>query len=223
VIYNQPYEKSIQLKKKYKKHDYRGDILKEIFNRSGQSKDAICRKIGGDRNAIYREIDRLIGEGIVGYEDGGLFLIFGDVWDGPLKELEGTISMDNEIIFETLLPRIKESLQKSKNPIFYHEPVIIQGQKFEGNLHRINDDAKSDLLTISWNIDRLIRSSFSLFSVVIMHAPPEKYKTKIDKAQKNALKIITKIKKELRTLTPKEFVEVFDEWWFQVTAGLKLN
>ena len=210
--------------KRYKKHDYKDEILKLVREERGQSKDAICRKIGGSRNDVYQQIDVLIKEEILRYEKKGLFLNpEGDVWNGPLKELEGTISMDKEIIFKTRIPRIEKTLKKSKKPIFYHEPVIIKGQKFEGNLHRINDDAKNDLLGITWNIDRLIRSQFTLFATAMLNPPPNEYKPKIDKAQKDGLKLITEIRKKLASLTPKEYMEVFDEWWFQITAGLKLT
>ena len=58
-----------------KKVDYRNEIYNAVLGEGGIPKDRVQRKIGGYRNAVMKDIEKMCKEKILGYENGKLYII----------------------------------------------------------------------------------------------------------------------------------------------------
>ena len=222
-----------------KKTDYTNAIFKVVWEGGGMPKDSVFRKIGGYRNAVMKEIKKMCDEKILEYKNGGLYIIKENL-PNTIKNrenLQSFLKNYREIVSNTL-PRIKKNARKSGKPIFYTEPVAARGhwdmrtdKPMEGQIQRINEKCKDDLLLIMHSVNNLIRSSFSLYISQISSMEEDDHLTlspkEIEKDQKEALGEIKEIKRTLLEMTAEkgnvDGPVVFQMWWFQLTAGLQMQ
>ena len=214
---------------KNRRHDYPSEILQILQEngatsyRHGVSKDFVIKKIpGGDRNQIGEEIQKFIDNDILDYKNRKLY--FKQDLQRGLKDLDNTLKNFQEAVFTNIFPRIEKNLKtKTTKPIFYTEPLKIQGKVMDPNFQKVNETVKSDLFNIIYYINSLIRASYSLFSIQLLYHLPEKQKKVFERKQREALEAIKKTRKKILKLTPSKYEGIFRYWWFQSTVGLTLD
>ncbi len=215
-----------------KKHDYPNEIL-EIFREGnyGHSKDSIARKIGGDRNQVFEEIQKLIDGGLLFEKKRKLWVDFDSVtlFASTMDAFERKLSLHEAMIFgdkerDGLLKEIKKRLKSSTKPMFYAEEVIIDGKKFEGEMHQINPEVKSHLQAIREQIDSLVRSAYAMYGMhtmnpVVTQLPVEQDEDRFRELQEKAFKIQIQTRHKLMKMCPKENQYMYNEWDFMVFSG----
>ena len=214
-----------------KKTDYTNAIFNEVRKEDGITKDSVSRNIGGYRNAVMEDIKKMCDKKILEYKKGGLHIINENLptITKNRKNLQDHLKNYREII-KNVLPRIKENARKSGKPIFYTEPVASRHPNMTGEIQRINEKCKGDLLTIMNSVNILIRSSYSVYISQISSLEESGIQVsvkEIEKEQKEALDEIKKTKSTLLKMTAKKGnlggPVVFQMWWFQLTAGLQMQ
>ena len=221
-----------------KKVDYSNEIFNAVREQGGIPKDRVYRKIGGYRNAVMKDIEKMCNEKTLEYKNGGLHIIKESLPDITKRreELQGFLKDYREIV-RMALQRIEEDVRKSGKPIFYTEPVMAPGhidartgKPMEGKVQRINEKCKGDLLTIMHSVNIVIRASYSVYISQISSLEESGIQVsvkEIEKEQKEALDEIKKTKRTLLEMTAKNGnlagPAVFHMWWFQLTAGLQMQ
>ena len=130
-----------------------------------------------------------------------------------------------------VLPIIEKKAKKSGKPIFYSESAAdvigidgMTGKPFTGEIQRINEKCKDDLLLIMANVNNVIRAITSLY---IIQINPGKEKQEIDNEQKKALKEIERTRRKLLEMTAQKNnrygIATFHMWWYQLTAGFEMK
>ena len=219
-----------------KKVDYSNEIFNAVREQGGIPKDRVYRKIGGYRNAVMKDIEKMCKEKILRYENGKLHIIKDNLPNITKRRenLQDFLKNYREVI-KNVLPRIEQNAKKSGKPIFYTEPVMAPGsidartgKPMEGKLQRINEKCKDDLLLIMHAVNNLIRSSFSLYISQITSLGESRLQIskEIEKDQKEALNEIKNTKRTLLEMTAEKGnlsgPVVFQMWWSQLTAGLQM-
>ena len=227
--------------------NYKKLIYNAVLGNKGITKDGVVLKIRGARNTIYNNIREMIDDGTLIHKKRGLYinpdnvrpttdlLVVTPPADIRRKRdnLQNFLKNHREII-RNILPRIEKKAKKSGKPIFYTESAAdvigidgMTGKPMSGEIPRINEKCKDDLLLIMANVNNVIRAITSLY---IIQINPGKEKQEIDNEQKKALKEITKIKRKLLEMTAQggrtrnsTGVATFQMWWYQLTAGFELK
>ena len=220
-----------------KKVDYRNEIYNAVLGEGGIPKDSVYRKIGGYRNAVMKDIEKMCKEKILRYENGKLHIIKDNLPNITKRRenLQDFLKNYREVI-KNILPRIEQNAKKSGKPIFYTEPVVTgggidfrTGKPIEGKLQRINEKCKDDLLLLMHTVNNLIRASYSVYISQISSLGESRLQTakEIEKDQKEALNEIKKTKRTLLEMTAEKGNRygpaVFQMWWFQLTSGLQMQ
>ena len=227
--------------KKTKKIHYKRDIWESVFWRPGQTKDEICKSIGGYRNAIFSDMKELIGEGMLKEAtdaNGRVGLVVSLENDVAKKhtKLIDQLNQFNETRDNTV-DQIKEKIGKSRSKSFFYQtehtytsPLAghegeLAGPEFETvKIYHVNDEAKDWIFLIPHLIDQLVRRAFSLYtSQMLSSIPDETYKRTFEPAIKQVSVEVEKTKKMLLAMVDKKDKKYFEGWWWQLTVGLELD
>ena len=212
--------------------DYKYLIRATVFENPGITKDGVVLKLRGARNTIYNNIQEMIVDGVLFYKKRGLYINPDHVPNISKKRENLQIFLDSyRQTVSNLLPKIEKNAKISGKPIFYTESAAdvigidtTTGKPFTGEIQRINEKCKQDLLLIMSVVNNVIRATLSLY---ITQIRSEKEKQEIDKEQKKALDEIAKTKRKLLEMTAQPRngtgVATFHSWWFQLTAGLQMQ
>ena len=227
--------------KKTQKIQYQRDIWESVFWNPGQSKEEICKSIGGYRNAIFSDIKELIGEGILKESKdpkGRVGLIVSLENDVAKKhaKLNDQLNQFSETRDNTV-DQIKKKIGKSRSKSFFYQtehtytsPLAghegeLAGPEFETvKIYHVNDEAKDWIFLIPHLIDQLVRRAFSLYtSQMLSSISDETYKQTFEPTIKQVSKEVEKTKKMLLALVDKKDKKYFEGWWWQLTVGLELD
>ena len=218
--------------------DFTSLIYAKVLENPGITKNKVPASLKSGRTIIYNKIQEMIDGGILIQKNHGLYINPDHVpsttdirkrrenLQNFLKGYRQTVS--------NVLPIIEKKAKKSGKPIFYSESAAdvigidgMTGKPFTGEIQRINEKCKDDLLLIMANVNNVIRAITGLY---IIQINPGKEKQEIDNEQKKALKEITKIKRKLLEMTAQggrtkngTGVATFQMWWYQLTAGFELK
>ena len=212
--------------------DYKNLIYAKVFENPGITKDSVVLKLRGARNTIYNNIREMIVDGVLVYKKRGLYINPDHVPNISKKRenLQNYLKGYHQTV-SNVLPRIEKNAKKSGKPIFYSESAAdvigidgMTGKPFTGEIQRINEKCKDDLLLIMNNVNNVIRATLSLY---IIQPRSEKEKQEIDKAQKKALKEIERTRRKLLEMTAQKNnrygIAMFHMWWYQLTAGFEMK
>ena len=212
--------------------DYKNLIYAKIFENPGITKDGVVLKLRGARNTIYNNIQEMIVDGFLVYKKRGLYINPDHVPNISKKRenLQNYLKGYHQTV-SNVLPRIEKNAKKSGKPIFYSESAAdvigidnTTGKPFTGEIQRINEKCKDDLLLIMSVVNNVIRATLSLY---IIQTRSEKEKQEIDKAQKKALKEIERTRRKLLEMTAQKNnrygIATFHMWWYQLTAGFEMK
>ena len=227
--------------KKTQKIQYKRDIWESVFWNPGQSKEEICKSIGGYRNAIFSDIKELIGEGILKESKDPKGRV------GLIVSLENDVAKKHTKLIDQLnqfsetrdntVDQIKEKIGKSRSKSFFYQtehtytsPHIdhegeLAGPEYEKiKIYHINDEAKDWIFLIPHLIDQLVRRAFSLYTSQMLSDISDKtYKQTFEPTIKQVSKEVEKTKKMLLALVDKKDKKYFEGWWWQLTVGLELD
>ena len=230
------------LGKRTQRIDYRAEIMDAVRERDGISKDGVFDVVGGYRNTVIKRIDDLIGEGFLGYENRRLHLKYVVIEDHFMRILR--LYREN---LKNIFPNIKKNVKKSGKPLFYTERAEdvlgIDGRTnkpFTGVFHRVNESAKSDLVTIMYEVNMLIRAGTAVYldSLKAFDQPPVPENWDVNHknwtlhaatiTQEKVVKLMKVLDDELKELEAKlrkmagkkEGSVVFEQWWQQQMFGL---
>ena len=217
------------------KFDYTKLIYPCVFSNQGITKDRVVRKLKGARNPIYKAIQELIDQGTLEYKNGGLYIKQKTLQTGVFQRRENLqlyLKIYRETVWQNIFPRLEKNAAKSGKPIFYTEPAADvvgidarTGEPMSGEIQRINEKCKNDLLAIMYEVNKLIRASFSLHIVQI--SSQKENTEEIKNEQKDALNEIADTKRKLLEMTAEggsaTGIATFQMWWFQLTAGLQMQ
>ena len=214
--------------------DYKNEIYAAVFEKPGITMDKVVMKLKGARTSIYNNIHELIGDGILIHKNHGLYTNPDHVPDIPKKRenLQLYLKIYRETVWQNIFPRLEKVAAKSGKPIFYTEPAADvvgkdarTGEPMSGEIQRINEKCKNDLQAIMYEVNKLIRASFSLYIVQI--SSQKENTEEIKNEQKDALDEIAKTKRKLLEMTAQggsaTGIATFQMWWFQLTAGLQMQ
>ena len=218
--------------------DYTNEIYEAVLENLGITKNKVVMKLKGARTSIYNNIQEMIDDGTLIHKNRGLY-INSDHIPSTTDITQKRKNLQNFLVsyrktVGNLIPQIQKNSKKSGKPIFYTEPAadVIgkdarTGKPMSGEIQRINEKCKDDLLLIMANVNNVIRAITGLY---IIQINPGKEKQEIDNEQKKALKEITKIKRKLLEMTAQggrtkngTGVTTFQMWWYQLTAGFELK
>ena len=212
--------------------DYKNLIYAKVFENPGITKDSVVLKLRGARNTIYNNIREMIVDGGLVYKKRGLYINPDHVPNISKKRenLQNYLKGYHQTV-SNVLPRIEKNAKKSGKPIFYSESAAdvigidgMTGKPFTGEIQRINEKCKDDLLLIMANVNNVIRAITSLY---IIQINPGKEKQEIDNEQKKALKEIERTRRKLLEMTAQKNnslgVATFHMWWYQLTAGFEMK
>ena len=219
--------------KRTKTISYRREIHQSVLSNPGNSKDEICRLVKGSRTVVFTQINKLIDEKILDYNNGKLTI--STTTDIVLKQnmLNDQLGIFRETRDNTIT-RIKERLEKSPTKSIYYQKSFRATDPEHSTkdhteyktieINHINDEAKTWIFLIPQQLDQIIRGSFSLYvSQMLAPISSESYKEIFETSIKEVLKEIKKTKKMLLTLIDKKDKEFFEGWWWQLTVGLTLD
>ena len=217
--------------------DYKKLIYHVVLGNKGITKDGVVLKIRGARNTIYNNIREMIVDGGLVYKKRGLYINPDHVPNISKKRenLQLYLKIYRETVWQNIFPRLEKDAAKSGKPIFYTEPAadVIgidarTGEPMSGEIQRINEKCKNDLQAIMYEVNKLIRASFSLYIVQI--SSQKENTEEIKNEQKDALNEIAKTKRKLLEMTAQggrtkngTGVATFQMWWYQLTAGFELK
>ena len=212
--------------------DYKNLIYAKVFENPGITKDSVVLKLRGARNTIYNNIREMIVDGVLVYKKRGLYINPDHVPNISKKRenLQSYLKGYHQTV-SNVLPRIEKNAKKSGKPIFYSESAAdvigidgTTGKPFTGEIQRINEKCKDDLLLIMSVVNNVIRATLSLY---IIQTRSEKEKQEIDKAQKEALNEIERTRRKLLEMTAQKNnstgIATFHMWWYQLTAGFEMK
>ena len=218
--------------------DFTSLIYAKVLENPGITKNKLPAELASGRTIIYNKVQEMIDGGILIHKNHGLYINPDHIPSATdirkkRDNLQNFLKNHRETI-RNVLPIIKKNSRESGKPIFYTEPAadVIgkdarTGKPFTGEIQRINEKCKDDLLLIMANVNNVIRAITSLY---IIQINPGKEKQEIDNEQKKALKEITKIKRKLLEMTAQggrtkngTGVATFQMWWYQLTAGFELK
>ena len=218
--------------------DYKNLIYAKVFENPGITKDSVVLKLRGARNTIYNNIREMIVDGGLVYKKRGLYINPDHVPNisKKLENLQNYLKGYHQTV-SNVLPIIEKKAKKSGKPIFYSESAAdvigidgMTGKPFTGEIQRINEKCKDDLLLIMHAVNNLIRASYSVYISQISSLEESGIQVsvkEIEKEQKEALDEIKKTKRTLLKMTAKKGnlggPVVFQMWWFQLTAGLQMQ
>ena len=216
------------------KFDYKELILLSVLSNPGITKDRVVSKLKGARNPIHKAIQELIDQGTLEYKNGGLYINAKNMPDVSKRRenLHLYLKIYRETVWQNIFPRLEKDAAKSGKPIFYTEPAADvvgkdarTGEPMSGEIQRINEKCKNDLQAIMYEVNKLIRASFSLYIVQI--SSQKENTEEIKNEQKDALDEIAKTKRKLLEMTAQggsaTGIATFQMWWFQLTAGLQMQ
>ena len=227
--------------KKTQKIQYKRDIWESVFWNPGQSKEEICKSIGGYRNAIFSDIKELIGEGILkeSTDPKGRTGLIVSLENDVAKKHTKLIDQLNQFseTRDNTVDQIKKKIGKSRSKSFFYQtehtytsPLAghegeLAGPEFETvKIYHINDEAKDWIFLIPHLIDQLVRRAFSLYtSQMLSSISDETYKQTFEPTIKQVSKEVEKTKKMLLDLVDKKDKKYFEGWWWQLTVGLELD
>ncbi len=215
--------------------DFTSLIYAKVLENPGITKNKVPASLKSGRTIIYNKIREMIDGGILIYKNHGLYINPDHIpsttdiskrrenLQNYLKGYHQTVS--------NVLPRIEKNAKKSGKPIFYSESAAdvigidnTTGKPFTGEIQRINEKCKDDLLQIMSVVNNVIRATLSLY---IIQTRSEKEKQEIDKAQKEALNEIERTRRKLLEMTAQKNnslgVATFHMWWYQLTAGFEMK
>ena len=214
--------------------DYKNEIYAVVLANPGITMDKVVMELKGARTSIYNNIHELIGDGILIHKNHGLYTNPDHVPDIPKKRenLQLYLKIYRETVWQNIFPRLEKDAAKSGKPIFYTEPAADvvgkdarTGEPMSGEIQRINEKCKNDLQAIMYEVNKLIRASFSLYIVQI--SSQKENTEEIKNEQKDALDEIAKTKRKLLEMTAQggsaTGIATFQMWWFQLTAGLQMQ
>ena len=212
--------------------DYKNEIYAVVLANPGITMDKVVMELKGARTSIYNNIHKLISDGILIHKNHGLYINPDHVPNisKKLENLQNYLKGYHQTV-SNVLPRIEKNAKKSGKPIFYSESAAdvigidgMTGKPFTGEIQRINEKCKDDLLLIMSVVNNVIRATLSLY---IIQTRSEKEKQEIDKAQKKALKEIERTRRKLLEMTAQKNnstgIATFHMWWYQLTAGFELK
>ena len=218
--------------------DFRSLIIAKVLEDPGITKNKLPGSLKSGRTIIYNKMNEMIDDGILVHKNHGLSINPDHIpYTTDIRKkrdnLQNFLKNHREII-RNVLPQIQKNSKKSGKPIFYTESAadVIgkdarTGKPMSGEIQRINEKCKDDLLLIMANVNNVIRAITSLY---IIEIKPGKEKQEIDNEQKKALKEIAKIKRKLLEMTAQggrtrnsTGVATFHMWWYQLTAGFEMK
>ena len=221
--------------------DFTSLIYAKVLEKPGITKNKLPAELASGRTIIYNKIREMIDGGILIHKNHGLYINPDHIpsttdirkrrenLQNFLKGYRQTVS--------NVLPIIEKKAKKSGKPIFYSESAAdvigidgMTGKPFTGEIQRINEKCKDDLLLIMHSVNIVIRASYSLYLSQISSLEESGIQVsvkEIEKEQKEALNEIKKTKRTLLKMTAKKGnlggPVVFQMWWFQLTAGLQMQ
>ena len=233
--------------KRTKTINYRREIWKVVFNnKEPLSKDEICSQVKGSRNTVFNDINALVADNILKFIGTKLRISSESDVVHRQDTLTNQLKFFKEVRKNTF-NRIQKAIAESKSKSFFyrthftyakpkptsHPTRFDFGKKIEyetAEIWHINDEAKSWIFLIPHEIDKLIRSSFSLYtSQMLAPISSESYKEIFEHSIREVLNEIRITKKMLRDIVlessnnKKGDRTYFEGWWWQLTVGLTLD
>lgn len=212
--------------------DYKNEIYAVVLENTGITKDGVVLKLRGARNTIYNNIREMTADGVLVYKKRGLYINPDHVPDISKKRENLQIFLKGyRQTISNVFPRIEKNAKKSGKPIFYTESAgdvigidATTGKPFTGEIQRVNEKCKDDLLMIMSVVNNIIRATLSLY---IIQTRSLSEKQEIDKERKEALNEIERTKRKLLEMTAQKNnatgVATFHMWWYQLTAGFEMK
>jgi len=197
--------------------EYESDVIKQVQERS-RPKTVIARAVKGHYPDALKAIDKLLEKNFLEIKEGLLTFKATDIiqeHEAFQKELQEF----RDAFYKFQFPELKKIRRKTKEPIFY---VTIEPNGSQ--MFRVNQQAHEQIMSmIIYLIDRLIRSSFTLYQKQLLGLVPKPYVKTIDDDIRSCFVLIKEIKDKLSKMMSKKNRPSFESYWFQVTSGLRVN
>ena len=217
--------------------DFTSLIYAKVLENPGITKNKVPASLKSGRTIIYNKIQEMIDGGILIQKNHGLY-INPDHAPSTTDIRKRRENLQNFLkgyrqTVSNVLPIIAKKAKKSGKPIFYSEPAAhvigidgTTGKPFTGEIQRINEKCKDDLLLIMSVVNNVIRATLSLH-IIQTTSPQDLSKQEIDKAQNEALSEIEKTRRKLLEMTAQKNnstgIATFHMWWYQLTAGFEMK
>ncbi len=202
--------------------DYETTILKKIIQFDQEKpKSVVAHAVKGNYNKALDVIDQLCERNILEIKEGKLKIKPNDVlqehdhFQDVLKEFKEGVNSS--------IPRIKKIIKDTKKPLFWFTMVKLRIDSEEARMDHINKKARDDVLEfLMYSVRHLVTSTFILYQRILLDQVTKSEKKLLNDDIKESIDSIKKTKEKLLKITGEKNKHVFESYWFQMTAGLRI-
>ena len=197
--------------------DYESDVIRAVLKRP-RPKTVIARAVKGNYPDALNTVNQLCKKGFLEIKDGMVTFKPNDITQDH-EYFQFSLKEFKEAFSTYLIPELKKIRKKTKEPLFY---VTIE--KNGAQMFHINRQARDMIITLIMAvINNLIRSSFTLYQKQVLGLVPKHYEKMINEDVKLCAITIKETKERLAKMVTTKNRPAFEDYWYQMTAGLRVN
>ena len=202
--------------------DYETDILNKISHYDQQkSKSIIALEVGGNYNTALDVIKTLIDLNILEIKKGKLKIKPNDVQQVH-EDFQSVLKEFNEGV-KYSIPRLRKISKETKKPIFWFTMEKLRPTSEPARMDHINKKAREEVLELlMYTVRGLVSNTFILYQRIILEQVSKPEKKLLNDDIKASIEAIKKTKSKLLKIAGDKNKHVLENYWFQMTAGLRI-
>jgi len=197
--------------------DYESDVIREVLE-CPRAKTVIARAVKGNYPDALDTVNQLCKKEFLEIKDGMVTFKSNDITQDH-EHFQFSLKEFKEAFSTYLIPELKKIRKKTREPLFY---VTIE--KNGAQMYHINKQARDKIISLIMAvINNLIRSSFTLYQKQVLGLVPKHYERMINEDVKLCAITVKETKERLAKMVTPKNRPAFEDYWYLMTAGLRIN